>query len=323
MIHFNRRSLLLGALGLGGLGAWGARAVIRGRAPAARPVPALPQPEGSPLVARGMLQLNNGALGSGGWSGLHIGDDLQLTAISDLGYWLQARLLLAADGMPQGLDRVRHGALDDGFIDSPPGRLTSDAESLARLPDGSWLIGFERWHHVTRHERIDAPGTLWPMPADLRNAPLNAGLESLAVLADGRVLAISEGLWTGPQGWPRAWIGGPGHWLPVGYRPREGYVATDACGLPDGSVLVTERAFNYRQFFRGRLVRIPAAMIAAAQEDTLLQGELLTEELPHENWEGVTSFRHNGQTWIAMVTDDNEMFFQEGLLAFFTIKEGA
>lgn len=321
VIHRNRRSLLAAGLGLAGLGAWGGRRIWRGRQPAARPIPLAPQPPGSPLVARGMLQLNNGALGSGGWSGLNIDDRLQLTAISDLGYWLQARLQLAEDGTPIGLDAVRHGPLDDGFLDSPPGRLTTDAESLARLADGSWLIGFERWQHITRHARIDAPGEPWPGPAELHQAPLNAGLESLAALPDGRCLALSEGLWTGPHGWPRAWLGGPGNWMPLGYRPGEGFAASDACGLPDGSALVVERSFNFRQGFRGRLMRIPAAAIAAARPETLLQGELLAEQLPHENWEGVTSFRHQDATWIAMLTDDNEMFFQEGLLAFFVLRD--
>nr|WP_305123326.1 esterase-like activity of phytase family protein [Roseomonas sp. GC11] len=311
----NRRSLLLGALGLASLGG----CVLRGALAEIRPLPPLPLPPGAPLLSQGGLLLEPAAIGHGGWSALHVADDLTLSAISDQGFWLRARLVLDATGAPRGLEGVETGAIDHGFLLEPPGRLLADAESLARLPDGSWLIGFERWHRVQHHATLAAPGTLWPMPPELRQAPLNAGLESLAVLADGRLLAISEGLWTGPQGWLRGWIGGPGRWVPLGYRPAEGFVPSDACGLPGGGALVVERSFSLRRWFHARLVHLPAALLAGAGPETLLQGEVILEAqaLPAENWEGVASFRHQGQDWVAMLVDDNELPVQRGLLHLF------
>lgn len=316
MIRRNRRSLLLAGLGLGWLG-YGA---LRGWLAEVSPLPSLPLPPGASLRSRGGLLLDRAAIGHGGWSGLHMGDDLTLSAVSDQGYWMQGRLALDAAGAPTGLAGLRTGPIDSGFWLEPPGRLTSDAESLARLPDGSWLIGFERWHHVTRHARLDGPGEIWPTPRELAEAPLNAGLESLAVLADGRCLAIAEGLWTGPHGWLAAWLGGPGRWVKMGYRPAPGFVPSDACGLPDGGALVVERAFSYGQWFRGRLVRLPPGMLAAAGPGTLLQGEALLEAdaLPRENWEAVSAFSHAGERWLAMLTDDNEVPVQRGLLHLFS-----
>ncbi|MFC7608594.1 hypothetical protein [Teichococcus aestuarii] len=36
----------------------------------------------------------------------------------------------------------------------------------------------------------------------------------------------------------------------------------------------------------------------------------------------MASFRHAGQTWVALLADDNELFFQEGLLLLFTFRDG-
>lgn len=319
MIGSRRRALLVGGLALAGLGAC---AAVRLGGDPALPQPPLPLPPDAGLESRGGLLINRHAIGFGGLSGLHIDDDLNLTAISDLGYWLQARLVLEATGQPRTLEAIRTGRLRSDSVFPPPAPLRRDAESLAQLPDGTWLVGFERWHYICVYRDLDAAGTvLTEAPPGLSRAPINEGLESLTVLADGRWLAITEGLIVGPGRLRRAWIGTPGAWTLLRYSPSPGFVPTDVCALPDGGALVVERRFSiWESGFSGRLLRIPAAQLADPAPESILQPEPLLLDLPHENWEGVTAFRHAGRLWVAMVADDNEMFFQRGLLLLFTLR---
>ena len=320
MIRSGRRALLAGGLALGALGA---RAALRYIGEPATPLPPVPVPPGGPLEPRGGLLLNRHRIGFGGLSGLHVADDLTLTAISDLGRWLRARLVLDAAGRPLGLDGVETGRLRQDFPIPLPGSLGQDAESLARRADGTWLVGFERWHRIRAYDRIDGWGEPVEMLPGLRQAPLNGGLESLTVLADGRWLAVAEDLRLGDGGrLRRAWVGRPGDWTLLSYRPTPGYVPTDAAGLPDGGAVLTERSFSLLGGFHGQLKRVPAAALANPAPGAVLEPEVLLDAatLPTENWEDVASFSWRGRQFLALMTDDNEFFLQKGLLLLFAFR---
>jgi hypothetical protein len=64
-------------------------------------------------------------------------------------------------------------------------------EAFARLPDGSWLVAFERRHRLWRYPSLT--GTPLPVegPADIGRQPANGGIEAMAALADGTVIAIT------------------------------------------------------------------------------------------------------------------------------------
>lgn len=297
-----------------------------GAGPAAL-LPPFDLPDGAPLRALGGLALDRAAIGFGGLSGLHLGAGLELAAVNDHGRWLTARLVLEG-GRLAGLAGTRTGALRGGSGAPLVRGHQGDAEALARLPDGTWLVAYERWHRIRAHRTLDAPATYVPAPPGLETAPNNGGLESLAVLADGRLLAIAEDLagpepdtcaaWIGRAGAP--WAGrGPSPWRALGYRPAPGHRPTDACGLPDGGALVVERRFSLLGGpFSGRLVRLTAADLAAP---ILAPRELarLEPPLPVDNWEGVGVVRHEGRLLVAVLSDDNENAFQRGLLLLFEL----
>ncbi len=282
------------------------------------PLPPFATPPDSPLRALGGLEINGDRLGFGGLSGLHIGDDLALAAVSDGGRWLQARLVLGAGGAPVGLEEVHHGPLLDGAGIPMSGNFQRDAESLARLPDGRWLVGFERWHRIRIYDGFDGPGRFVEPPPGLDKAPRNGGPESLAVLADGRWFAVAEALWDGPAPDRRvAWLrGARGDWQRVAYQPAPGLDPTDACGLPDGGALVLERSFSWLGGFTARLVRVSPADLAAP---VIAGREVLrfTGPVPLDNWEGVSSFRTGGRDCVAVLSDDNENVWQRSLLLLF------
>lgn len=290
----------------------------------ARPlgIPALPP--GSRMEPLGGLVLDDAALGFGGLSALHLSDDLQITAISDLGHWMTARLEVR-DGRPVGLGGLRTGPLGDGTGRPLAGGYSADAESLARLPDGTWLVGFERWHRIRAYGRLDGVGRYVEAPPGLERAGGNSGLEGLAVLPDGRWLAIAESLGLPDRpGTTRAWLGEPGRWMPLAYRPAEDFSVADVAALPDGGALVLERSFSLFRGFGGRLVRIPPGALQGAGPETVLEGEevlRLASPLPVDNFEGVSAAQVGGRTLVAMVSDDNQNLLQRTILLFFALAD--
>ncbi|TDH61387.1 esterase-like activity of phytase family protein [Dankookia rubra] len=320
---WRRRSLLAA-----GFGALATAACVRGgfaQGVPAKPLPFAPLPPGSRLELLGGIEISDEALGFGGLSALHLDADLRVTAISDLAYWMTARIELR-DGRPVGLSGLRSGPLGDGAGQPLPRGYSGDAEALARLPDGTWLVGFERWHRIRAYARIDGPGVYVQAPPGLEQAGGNGGLESLAVLANGRILAITEAMSVaGQPGVVRAWLGGPpGEWQAMAYRPGEDLSPADAAPLPDGGALVLERSFSLFGGFGGRLVRIPAAALQAAGPGTVLKGEeilRIAAPLPVDNFEGVSAVRVGGRTLVAMISDDNQNLLQRTMLLLFVLAD--
>lgn len=317
--------MLLGTAGSLATGACSAQvAAPRPAIAPARPVALEALPAASRLTPLGALVLDDGAVGFGGLSGLHLSDDLRLTAISDLARWMTARIVLR-DGRPVALADLRTGRLKDGAGQPLTRGHNGDSESLARLPDGTWLVGFERWHRIRAYRDLDGPGAYVEAPPGVELAPGNGGLESLAVLADGRWLAIAEDFGVpGQPGLRQAWLGGPGRWMRLAYRPSDRFDPADAAPLPDGGALVLERSFSIFSGFEGRLVRLPAAPLRDATAATVLEGETvlrLAAPLPTDNYEAVGTARHEGRTLVALLSDDNENPLQRSLLLLFALAD--
>ena len=302
------------------LAALGATSAASAKAQNAAQPFALPDLPG-PLRPLGGLVLAPDMLGGGGFSGVHLAPDLTLTLISDRGHWAEARLVL--DGLtPIGLQPIRHGPLRDEAGKPIPRGFAGDAEALARLPDGTWLVAFERRHRIRAYRRLDGPGAYVAAPPGLEAAPPNGGLESLAVLQDGRLFAIAETF--APPDRPElrhAWLGAPGRWVPLYWQPAPGFHPTDAAILPDGRALVLERRFSLLGGFSARLVMTAPDALRSAREGAVLHGEtiLMLDDapLPSENWEAVAVTRFGDQTLVALISDDNESILQRSLLLLF------
>lgn len=299
----------------------GAQEAPRAWSVPARPVVVPPLPPGGPMELLGALELDDGAIGFGGFSGLHLDGDLRLTAVSDLARWMTARLVMR-DGRPAGLSDLRTGRLRDGAGRPLARGYGGDAEGLARLPDGSWLVSFERWHRLRAFRGLNGPGAYVEAPPGLDRAPFNGGIEALAVLADGSWFAVAETMpAAGPDPRSRgAWIGGPGAWKAVSYRPAEGFNPADAAPLPGGGAVVLERRFSVFGGFGGRVVRLTAAQLRDAGEGAVLEGEevlRLSSPLPTENYEAIAVARHGGRTLLAVLADDNENMLQRSLMLLF------
>lgn len=277
------------------------------------------------LAWRGGLALASPDARFGGLSGLAVSaDGARLTAVTDRGDWVTARLAYDGAGRLAGLAQAEIGALR-GLNGAPlRDKRHQDAESLARLPDGALVVAFEREHRLRRYPAGDAPlagvPTAHPGPARLDGAGRNSGVEALAALADGALFAIVEGGKSARES--AAYLERDGGWARLVYPHAAGYRPTGATRLPGGDVLVVERRFNVIEGVAIRLRRVAAGAIRP-------DGRLAPEGLAHlsaplavDNIEGVSARAGpDGETLVYLVSDDNFNGLQRTLLLMFALVE--
>jgi hypothetical protein len=277
------------------------------------------------LVWRGGVAMTGNSRNFGGWSDLHVSPDgRSLTSISDEGAWLTATIEYDGEANLAGLSDARIGqlhGLDGKLIES---KAEADAEGMARLPDGSWLVAFERNHRLWRYETLTATPTPFDGPADIGRQPSNGGIEALTALADGRVIAISEEYSERPNtvvGWigqPTA--GGPYQWRSFSYATIPDFRPTALAPLPDGSFAMIERAFDMVRGVRCRIMRFEAAQLAPG--NTVQAEELARLASPYvvDNLEGLAATRGaRGETLLWLISDDNFNPLQRNILLLFEL----
>ena len=261
----------------------------------------------------------------GGLSGLLVSPDgRSLVALSDMGDWFEIELSYDEEGRLAGASAAATGRLRDTRGAPLGAKKDADAEAIARLPDGSILVGFEMGHRLWRYSGaspLRSPAEPYEAPEELRAAPKNLGVEVLVALEDDRVLVLTEGLRVG-QGLLRGWVGAPRDWSPVAYRRLGQPRPTAATRLPNGDVVVLERGFTDAEGPEIRLRRLAAAEIEAG---ALLDGEVIAEMRPLlnvDNFEGLDSRAdEKGNVLLYLLSDDNFSEKQRTLLLLFAIEK--
>jgi hypothetical protein len=277
------------------------------------------------LLWRGGLMMTANSRHFGGWSDLHVSPDgMTLTSISDEGAWLTATIEYDGEANLAGLSNARIGQLHglDGKLISS--KAEADAEAMARLPDGSWLVAFERDHRLWRYRTLTATPTPFEGPAEIGRQPANGGIEALTALDDGRVIAISEEYSERP-GTVMGWIGTPSaggryQWRSFSYGTIPDFRPTAIARLPDGSFTVLERAFDFARGVRCRVMRVDASQLVAG--GTVQAEELARLASPYavDNLEGIASTRGpRGETLVWLISDDNFNPLQRNILLLFEL----
>jgi hypothetical protein len=274
---------------------------------------------------RGGVSMTANSPRFGGWSDLHVTPDGKtLTSISDEGSWLTATIDYDASGNLAGLSNARLGplhGLNGELLDS---KTESDAEAMAHLPDGTWLVAFERDHRIWRYPDLDGKPVPFPGPAEIRRQPKNGGIEAMTALADGRVIAISEE-YSDQPGTVMGWIGTPAQdgrytWSSFAYATIADFSPTAIARLPDGSLVTLERAFDFVRGVRCRVMRFEAAQLKAG--GTVRAEELAWLASPYavDNLEGVAVTRGSrGETLLWLISDDNFNPLQRNILLLFEL----
>jgi hypothetical protein len=260
----------------------------------------------------------------GGLSGLSIGTDGRLYAVSDAGYWVSAQMTFDSEGKLQDLTSW----LIQPILSTPGTPVTNplhDAEALARAPDGSFLVAFEEAHRIWRYP--PPPVTFYslpspvPFPAEISKAPSNGGLEGITVFSDGRLLALTEEF-QNRDGSFKGWLIEGEQFFELSYLPSEGFRVTDCAALSNGDVIVLERRYVPLGILSARLKLVRAKNIRPGS--VLIGQELIKLEYPLEvdNFEGIALQEdpRNG-TIIYIVSDDNYHPIQRTLLLQFRLNQ--
>jgi hypothetical protein len=261
------------------------------------------------LEYRGGLELSSEDPRFGGISSIRVlpGGE-RLVAVSDEGFWISARLVHER-GVLQAVADVEMGPLlgPDGRV--PEGKDSRDAESLALLPSGDFLVGFEREHRILRYPgasgRPDGVPVPVASPPGLEKAPFNGGIEALVVLRGGDLFALTE-YWI-EKDQVVGWAGGPDRWKRLGLRFEGALRPSDGAALPRGDVLVLERAYNpERGVVSVRIRQVPRGVV---RPGAALGGRLVAEFAPPltlDNFEGIAVRQGEGsETRVLIASDDN------------------
>jgi hypothetical protein len=293
-------------------------------------VPLNPRDPGQRVVGRleyrGGLHLVSDDPRFGGLSSLRVLPDGQhLAAITDEGSWFSARLVYH-DHLLQSVEDVEMGPLLGPDGKALKGKDSKDAESLALLPDGEFIVGFEREHRLLRYPagtgRPDGIPVPCPAPPGLENAPFNGGIETLVALRGGGLLALTE-YWI-EKDLIVGWTGGPDEWKRLGLRFELALRPSDGALLPRGDVLLLERAYNPQRGITN--VRIRQIGHDKIRPGASLRGRLVAEFAPPlvlDNFEGISAVRdESGETRVFLVSDDNfNHAEQRTLLLMFALRE--
>lgn len=269
------------------------------------------------LTLMGAFQLDSKDKRFGGLSGLTVGADGKLYAISDRAYWLSASIVSIGDNALVNLVDWQITPMLTPAKTPVTGSL-ADAEALARAQDGSLLVGFEGRHRIWRYDTLTSTPTPIPVPAELSRAPSNGGIEGLATLPDGRLLALTEEF-ANPDGSFKGWLLDGSQFAELSYRPAKGFRVTDCAALKNGDLLVLERRYVPLGVLSARVTLVEGKTI---QPGAKLSGrELLKIEQPlvTENFEGLAVQETAKGTMIYLVSDDNYNPFQQTLLLQFLL----
>jgi hypothetical protein len=288
------------------------------------PVPLNPsdpaQDRVGPLSFRGGIELRSSDKRFGGLSDLVVSPDRKtLAAVSDEGAFLTARLVYDHRGFLSGLEDGTLHVLHDTLGKELEGKERQDAESLAQMADGSFVVGFERWHRIWRYP--DGPGgraEALPPPSGLEESPDNGGLETLVPLGGDRLLALTEQKIK--DGAVEGWLRSGGRWEPLGLRIEGVVQPSGGCRLPSGDLLVLERHWSKEAGHTVKLVRVPRASIKAG---SVMEGQVAATLLPPltlDNFEGVSCRAGaRGETLLYLLSDDNFGDDQRTLLLMFAL----
>jgi hypothetical protein len=250
-------------------------------------------------------------------------DGRRLLAVSDVGQWLILPLAHDAGGRLVGVGSAGTLApiLDETGL-PPASKIEGDAEALIPTADGGVIVAFEQRHRLMRYAENEIPSGRphrAAEPSGLSALPANEGVEAGALLADGRLLLLSEG-GEGVDGL-RGWVRVNERWSPLSLERTGDFAPTDLALLPGGDLLLLERRYTPLTGVGARLSILRAAEV---RPDARLRGEevaRLAPPLSIDNFEALAVRRGaDGSALVYLMSDDNRNLFQRTLLLQFRLR---
>ena len=232
-----------------------------------------------------------------------------------------------------GFTLTKHGRIDDSFIAPLPnlhGPNVSykdrDSEALAYDRDsGQYWVSFEGKHAIRRYSVSFAQQTGTIRPAILQNLPRNKGAESMVRLHDGRFIIIAESL---DDEIHSAWLfsGDPIEsattTTPFKFHPPAGYRVTDAVQLPDGRIVLLNRAIGFLRGFSAKVSLLSFESIQGIGRDSMLSADVIASLAPPllvDNMEGIAVTSDGDKLFLWLISDNNFTLLQRTILMQFRL----
>ena len=242
-----------------------------------------------------------------GLSDMAIRKGVDLTAVSDEGDLLKARLVLDKAGRLVGLEGARISALSG--LDGKPlqGKLESDSEGMALLANGDMLVSFEQRHRIWLYPADGAPPREAPAPD--ASFPANGGMEALGPAPDLGPDAYLAGGEVSGQTWTCRLSAGCTAGPVIAKPPEFGLVALTR--LPEGRTAWLLRAWDP---VRGNRVTLTIQDAYRAEIGRLE----LARPLTIDNFEAIAAVpAKSGAVRFYLLSDDNFQSSQRTLLLAF------
>ncbi len=278
----------------------------------ATPLSGLRTGDFGPLMWRGGLELESADAEFGGLSGLALSPDCKsLLAVSDTGRWFKAALRYDGETL-SGVEKTELAPMLDARGRPFKGKVRSDAEAIASVGPGRYLVGFESRPRVGIYDvgksGFKARLQALKSPKGIAQGPRNAELESVGQIASGPWtdyhFVISESN-LDDNGNIRGWLWQGAKTVSFAVKRLGDYAITDAAILEGGDILILERSFS--GLFPGMSVRrFPAAAItagAAVDPTPIFEGSATTHAI--DNMEGIALCKFGDETRVTIVSDNN------------------
>lgn len=197
-----------------------------------------------------------------------------------------------------------------------PGRERPDSEALTLRTDGTIVVAMEGEHSLLELPQGGGRPRQIGVPPALRAAPRNLGIEALATLADGSLLAIAEGVEAEPGRNLAMLLNGQSS-RRLSYPPEPGFKPTGADRIDDW-LLVVERRVSFPLGLSARLTAspLPGGLVPADGRLAPIELATLARLGSTDNIEGVAAEpgAEPGSYRIWLVADDNFSRIQRTLL---------
>ncbi len=281
------------------------------------------------LSWRGGVQLASPEENFGGLSGLSLSADCtSLLAVSDTGKWLRAKINYDEKTLT-GLSDAEYAPILDSAGNPSKSKVRADAEALAALGLGRYMVGFESQTRVGIYDigksGLKARFQLLKSPKAITEGPANGELESVGRISRGPwenyYLAISERN-TGADSNIRGWLWQLSKTVPFAIEQFEDYEITDAVVLTNGDVLILERSFGQSYLPGMAIRRFKSSAIGSGS--TVLPELIFSGRAPFyaiDNMEGLAICQRDGETRLTIISDNNlNTTLQRTLLLQFAYK---
>jgi len=286
----------------------------------------------APMKANGLrfvggLVLRSSNKHFGALSGMRIGDDGIMTAVSDTGFWFQGKIERDTSGVPTGISSGRMAPLLDNKGKPFSQKWFGDAEGLTFKDDAAY-VSTEQDARVIRYEIGDdlfaaSSSIFGPRPPGERLA-YNRGLEAIATVPKGNLragsfVAVSEAPARSGED-IRAFIWNEDSVQEFRVKSLNNFYITDADFSPEGDLFLLERRFSPAEGPAMRLRRIGGTGIKPNIQ--LNGGTVLTldRRWQIDNMEGLSIFKGpDGSTRFGLISDDNKWPLQRTIYLEFEI----